>query len=313
MTEVWDQLGYLQSRRQLCMDDAQQIRQPCTQDHEKQTVFECDECYGKIIGRLRSRYLDSSDPEWFAGRRAFLQDLEALFSAAERREIDPRDIEARIQEEKRSWYRESVRNTANRLMVDDTSSRDGVLDKLHDRDLTFEDLVRDVGDAVGRAAASSSSDIGDLVRRIVAAKEPLDRFEIYREAFFPGEQGSQKYLDMLKSGMAMELVALRVLEDRQASTGARLQKEKHIRRLEELRRGRTAHEMQKTKNRERFADARVAKEFYDLPPCNVCSTAPDTGDFLSCCLCQVLAGQGVKQQSTVYCSTKCFAQGHVSG
>lgn len=320
MAEVWDQLGALQNKRQACMDDAQQIRLSCSQDHGKETLVECEECYGRLIGGLRDRYMDSSGNEWFTGRGEFLQELEALFSAAEKYEIDPRDIETRTQEEKRKWYRENVGNTANRLIVDDTTSRDDILDKLHEQNLALEGLVSEVGNVMGRVA-SPPSDVGNLLQRMIAAKEPEDRLEVYKEAFFlDGEgqtvqEGAQTYLDMLKNGTSMEQVVLRILEDRQASTGARLQKEKHVRRLDELRRGRTAHELQKTKktkNRERFVESRVAKELYDLPPCAVCSTTPDTGDFLSCCLCQVLTGLGVQDKPTVYCSNVCHAKGHVS-
>ena len=322
MAEAWEQLGFLQSKRQGCMDDAQQIRLSCTQDHGKETLVECDECYGKLVEGLRSRYIDSSDAEWFAGRRAFLQELEALFSAAKRYEVDPRDIEARIQAEKRKWYQESVGTTANRLIVDDITSRDDILDRLYEQHLILEDLVKEVREAMSRVAPPPS-DVEDLLQRIISAKDPLDRLEVYKEAFFlegkegqSMQEGGEPYLDLLKNGMSMEQVAGRILEARQASAGARVQKEKHIRRLDELRRGRTAHELQKTKkktkNRETFPETQVPEEMYDLPPCAVCSATVDTDDFLTCCLCQVLVDLGVQAKPTVYCSGGCHAQGYVS-
>lgn len=338
MAEVWSQLGTLRSKRQGCLDDAQQIRLSCAQDHQKETLVECEECYGKLIEGLRSRYLDSSDPEWFTERGSFLQELKTLFSAAKQREVDPRDIETRIQAEKRKWYQENVGDIANRLIVDDTASRNDILDKLYEQNLALEDLVSEVGKVVARVAPPPP-DVGALVDKLASQPHAENTREADMDAFFLGgtpsgedgagagdennkttprtQAGNQPYLDLLQSGMSMKQIVLRIMEQHQASTGTRLQREKLTRRLDELRRGRTAHELQKTKKKTKSrgsaaVESAVPKELYDLPPCAVCSTAPDTADFLSCSLCQVLVGLGVRGKPTVYCSNECYERGHVS-
>jgi hypothetical protein len=318
MTEVWDQLDTLQKKQQLCADDIHQIRDNCAKDHGKESIVQCEDCYGKAIDRLRARYLDASDPEWFSGRRTFLLDLDGYFNQAKQFNSDPREIDGRIQEEKQKWFRENIRLSVSRLMIGDSSRRNEILDNLQDRGLGFEDLVRGVEEAIIGGQPSAA----DHVQQLVSTKDADERLSVYKDILFlhqpgqPAPEDRQRYLDMLQDGSVLDEVVSRILDDHQAAVVAREQREKHERRLDGLRRARIAHEKKKktkkTRDRDSFGEPELSKELTDLPPCLVCSNEPDTRDHLSCSLCLVSASHGIRAKPTVYCSKECYLSGHVS-
>lgn len=159
-----------------------------------------------------------------------------------------------------------------------------------------------------------------LERLAAAGDDQAGKVGVLKEMFFEGDDGTvpedqQKYLDMLlHQGLSMEQVVDRILEERQAALGAREQTDKLTQRLNELRRARTAHEAQKSRKaqrRESLAQQRVPDELYALPACTVCGEAPNTEEFFCCSICTVLAGAGVQEKQTVFCSKKCEEKGYV--
>ncbi|KAL1883379.1 hypothetical protein VTK73DRAFT_8946 [Phialemonium thermophilum] len=333
MDQVLSQLRVAHRERANFEAHVQEAKDRCAKDHNSVPLVECEDCYHAVIAAFEGRIFHPSSTErkahWYHGRRLFLADLERVFLEAKRFDLDPRAIETRIQKEKELWYQENVVTAANRFIVDDTTIRDDILDKVYEQTLAFDDLVQDIRQALTRVC-SPPLDAASVVERLLSVTEHTpDCTRIYEESFFgvghdeqtgssavPGS--AQKYIERLRAEGAMQGIIEQILEDRQASVGARIQKDKHLRRLDELRRGRTAHELQKTKktrNRDAAPKTRadvtdVPKELYDLPPCTVCSAPVDPGDYLSCVLCQVLVGRHLQTDLTVYCSDTCYTHGH---
>ncbi|KAG7291586.1 hypothetical protein NEMBOFW57_001605 [Staphylotrichum longicolle] len=186
-------------------------------------------------------------------------------------------------------------------------------------------LAREVAEILSKgplaAAAEGGKGVeaGMLERLAAAGDDQAGKVGVLKEMFFEGDDGTvpedqQKYLDMLlHQGLSMEQVVDRILEERQAALGAREQTDKLTQRLNELRRARTAHEAQKSRKaqrRESLAQQRVPDELYALPTCTVCGEAPNTEEFFCCSICTVLAGTGVQEKQTVFCSKKCEEKGY---
>ncbi|KAK4125050.1 hypothetical protein N657DRAFT_670887 [Parathielavia appendiculata] len=266
--------------------------------------------------------------EWFTSRRAFLSEFDSLIDSAKEYQIPPQTIDDRVREERSRWYAERVRGSLLRLMVEDPSGREEVFEKLEDLSIPNAG-----GDPIGLAMeiaqflskgplGSSAAEQGvakDLPERLATANTDAGKAEALKEEFFKADDGTvpedhQKYLDMLLyQGSSMEQVVDRILEERQAATGARDQTNKLNQRLDELRRARAAHEAQKTRKaqrRESLAQQKVPDELYELPACAVCGNTTNPGDFFCCSICTILASSGVQEKQTVFCSETCDKEGH---
>jgi len=332
MTEVILQSALAQSKSAELVASAAQLRERCAAEHADKatTLVECDSCLEQLLSSVRARYLDTfpseqqqqPHPEWFSSRRAFLAELDVLFAEALQHQLDPRNIDARVQEERTRWYTENVRALL-RLMVEDTAGREAVFEKLEDAPPNLAGLVADIAQILAASPIISRESVGSAAvpERLLAAAEPETRVEVLKEAFLstgdviPDEH--QKYLEMLQHGLSMEQVVDRILEERQAAVTSREQEEKLRQRLYELRRARAAHELQKSRRerkRARLAEqVDVPDELYELPPCFACSNTPDTGDFLCCPICTILVRWNIPESHpTVFCAEHDEPSEHVS-
>ncbi len=347
MPELLLQSALAASKSRELAGQAAQIKAEChTQHGDSKSLVSCPPCYGAILEALKVRFLssvagtsasgtppDQQHPqrqreEWFTSRRAFLSALELLIDSAKEYQISPQAIDDRIREERSSWYAERVRGSLLRLMVEDAAARSAVFEKLEDSSAASAAegdpvrLAREVAEILSRGSlAAGKRPDAHLLERLAAAEDEIGTIEVLEEMFFAGEDGTvpeddQKYLDMLlHHGLTMEQVVDRILEERQAAVGAREQTAKLKARLDELRRARAAHEAHKTRKarrRESLAQQKAPDELYALPPCAVCGEAPSTKNIFCCTLCTILAGHGVQERQTVFCSKKCEEKGYVS-
>ncbi|KAK5654409.1 hypothetical protein OQA88_7319 [Cercophora sp. LCS_1] len=278
----------------------------------------CPECYQKLLSTFRARYLEPArdEPEWFTSRRLFLPELESLLAAAEKYDIGPSAIDARIHEERIRWYAETFRSSVLRLMTEDPAGREAVLERLEDVPAEHGTLLGDISAILAKSDVISEEREGleGAIEKIASAKAE-ERVEVLSEIFFAGAgtKGEAKYLDMLKGGLAMEQLIDRILEDQQAAVASKDQTEKLKQRLHELKRARAAHELQKKKREKKRARqaeqaekaehaGEVFEGLYDLPPCLVCAKAPDTAEFLQCPACAILVSYKAQEKPVVYCS-----------
>jgi hypothetical protein len=340
MPELLLQSALASSRSKELATRAAQIRDKCHAEHaDTKSLVSCRQCYETLLEVLRARFLGAPidqqhlqqhQQEWFTSRRGFLAELASLVDAAKEYQISPQVIDDRVREERSRWYAERVRGSLLRLMVEDPSGRGEVFEKLEDLSIATAGcdpvgLAKEVAEflttgPLGSLAAEQGSS-KDLPERLAAANGAAGKVDVFRDEFFRAEDGTvpedhQKYLDMLlHQGASMEQVVDRILEERQAATGARDQTNKLNQRLDELRRARAAHEAQKTRKaqrRESLAQQKVPDELYELPACALCGQPPSTKDFFCCSICTILAGTGVQEKQTVFCSEACEEKGHVS-
>ncbi len=312
MPEAWIQLRLLRAKDEALDKEAERIWEACTAAHNKKHIVECSECYGELLTAIRDRYLRSSDTEWFTGRRAFLAELDALFTEAKDYRIHPDEVDARIQEEKRAWVRENLDTILGG--AEDPSFQDAILDRLNDKDASMDGVAADI-DLALRTDEPADAQFDAFVTRISAAPTPDDRIEAYKEMFFvaPGEEplqpSRQKYIDMLKANKTMDQVLDQVTADKKAKQAARAQRKDLEDRLNTFQRARAAHGakmVKKAKAKEDMEKSRIPDEFAHLPPCLVCGDAIELSRGYRCCtVCQLFAGWKVSE-TTVYCSEKCF-------
>ncbi|KAK7740693.1 hypothetical protein SLS53_005161 [Cytospora paraplurivora] len=307
--EPWDYLAAYQALRTQAADEVATTQASCAQNHpQHKHVIQCRECYPQIIKRIRSTYLDPKGGQWFSGREAFLADLDALFAAALHYEARLGDVDARIENEKRDWYFEQVKASPSiPKALEELLDRKDLVAKLGSKEVAFEGVIQEL-----RAALSGGADpkiAQETLGRLIAVQTPEERLQAYKDIFFqgrPGEQISEKtqiYVDKLQAGATLKDVIVKVSSDVAASIAAPDQKERHQKRIEELRRAKAAYEKEKSKKATQ--KPQPPEKTYDAPPCNVCRKDVDLGDFIGCPYCTVLLEAGVRAKTTVWCSQIC--------
>lgn len=320
LPENWSELNAARSQRSLCAADVEKLKSACAQDHGKKHVAECKECYSKVLDRMRKRYSESQEKEWFSQRRAFLQELDDLFTDAKEYKQDLQSIEAHIESEKEAWYRWVLRRNPDFLEVaeHDTPLEEmrGMLD---DPDRSREELVAMMWQGVGKPDDWSKK-VDDFVEKVSQLKDkPAELKKMYIDEFFKqGSEGpvlnfAQSFLDEYQGSdtLTLEQIISRIVEDNHRSKSSQTQRDTHASRLDELRRARTAFEQKRKENKALLQKAQAKPELYDLPPCAVCQRAVSTNEVFSCSLCQTIVQMGGNGKLTVYCSEDCYHKGQV--
>ncbi|KAK8073859.1 hypothetical protein PG994_004758 [Apiospora phragmitis] len=266
---------------------------------------------------MRDRYLNSATKEWFSGRRLFLQDLDTLFTQAHEYKTDLKTIEQRISDEKREWFRDKAKNLSFQSAVKSPAEAKALQQKLNDRSIPVEELVPEFRNALGEDVSGNQKSLDDLLERLKTSKSPQSRAEAYVDIFFQpgndteGTAKSQKYIEMVRNSTPIADVIREMLRDRQASKGNQEQKQALQKKLEELRRAKAAHEVDKAKKAKLKQEALSAAAVEDVSEvCQACSqTIP--GDYTSCPLCDVLAeNYSIRKEATFFCpAEECSVKG----
>ena len=324
LPEHWTELNAARKQRRMCADDVQVIKKSCEADHGTKHVAECQECFSKVIDRMFGRFKDSKDSEWFSERRAVVFGLENLFAEAKERKCDLKDIEASIGSEKEAWYRWVLRRHPEFLAAGGSGvDQDEVRATLDDPDKSREELVGMVSQAVGMSDDWSSK-VDAFVEKVAAAEgDTLTLKKLYIEEFFKdsstGEtlEHAQKYLENYEASpdAGMEGIIDQILNVNKEAKSSQAQRTTHQKRLDELRRAKTAFEQNKVqaKGQQQGAQAsKVDERYYNLPPCSVCRGEVNASDVLSCEVCQMVSQMGGDRPMTLYCSGKCHEKGFVS-
>ncbi|KAG6367182.1 hypothetical protein INS49_001367 [Diaporthe citri] len=281
MGEAWDDLAAFRARRGECAEEVAKIKARCAQDHSQHKhVLECRDCYPQVINCMRSWFLDTKNQEWFSGREVFLGELKALFAAALDHAVGLEEIDARIDTERRKWYQEQIKSSPSiRKSLEELTDHKDVLAKVGSG-APFEDLLESMQAALD--GASSREDAKKSLDRLIVAKSPEEKYQLYKETFFhvsSDEHISEKtqlYADRLQTGATMDEIVNKISLDRRSSIGASDQKERNRKRIDELRRARAAHELQKSKKASGRKDTQKpqpSNEVYDQPPCSVLTEA----------------------------------------
>lgn len=324
MVDPWDEIETLQKGHRdsvACTKDLENIKASCIREHGKSHVVECPECWTRLTNRLRDRYLNSAIKEWFSGRRAFLQELDDLFAKARQHEVDFKVIEQRIADEKKEWFRDKVRNLNLHSAAKSSTEARTLQRKLNDRDIPADQLIPELRECLGVGAEFYEEVSGVFLNQVKAGQPPAARVHAYIEALFQPERDpdgaakSQKYIAMITDGKPVADVINTIVRDRQSAKGDLEQKQRLQKKLEELRRARAAHELDKNKRDQvRQEKARAAmKDAADTPPpCSVCNKVVDARKFLACPLCQLLADHyKVLDEPILFCSETCYEEGYV--
>lgn len=327
MTEAWDDLATFRAQRSRCAADVAFLTSDCARDHpQHKHVLECRECYEKIVDRMRSRYLEPRDDvprEWFSGRDGFLKDLDALFAAVRDYKASLEEVDARLEEGRKRWYEQRVRASPSiRKALEELVDKKEAFAKVGAGGVSFEETVPEIREALQSSTVTNkehgAQDVERTLRRLMEAKTSEERTQLYRETFFQGNPDeppsakTQMYLSRLQDGASMDEIINKISVDRRSSIGAMDQKEKHRQRVEELRRAKNAHELEKTKKARQDSNTRPqpADEMYDQPPCHACGRELNLQDYTACPLCQVLVDKGVRSKPTVFCSAACASGPH---
>jgi hypothetical protein len=323
MPEHWTELNVARRQKKLCSEAVEAIKESCKKECGKDNAVDCQQCYGKLMDRLRARYSESEEREWFAQRRAFLHELDGLFQDAKDHKRSLKSIEARIESEKEAWYRWVLRRYPEFIAVSDRGVDQGELrSMLDDPDKSREELVKTMLNGIGKPSDWPAG-VDSFAEKVGANKDNVAELKkLYVAEFFINQStgeafaNAHKYLDEYRNSenVTLEDIIDKIVQDFQLGRSSQPQREAHQRRLDELRRAKTAFEQNKMQAKSmRGAQAvNAGPELYDLPPCSVCGKKVGGNDVISCSLCQALVQIGGKATLTVYCSEACYSKGHVS-
>lgn len=322
LPEHWSELNAARSQRSLCAADVEKLKSSCVQDCGKKHVAECNDCYGKVLERMRKRYLESQEREWFSQRRAFLQELDDLFTDAKDHKGSLQAIEAHINSEKEAWYRWVIRRHPDFLEVaEHNAPLEEMKEMLGDPDRSREELVAMMWQGVGKPE-NWSEKLDTFVKKWSELKDKPDELkQLYITEFFKrGSDGAvldnaQSYLDeyLASDSLTLEQIVGRIVDDNYRSKSSQGQRDAHTSRLDELRRAKTAFEQKRKESKALLRQTQAKSELYDLPPCTVCRRTVSIDDVFSCSLCQTIVQMGGGGKLTVYCSEDCYHKGQVSG
>lgn len=323
MPEHWSELNAARKQQRLCADEVESLKRSCVSDCGTKHVTECTDCYGKVLERMHRRYRDSEDNEWFSQRKAFLNELEDLFAHVKERKLSLKAVEARVDSEKEAWYRWVLRKYPEFLSVGDISAsrQDELRNMLDDPDRPRDELVQMMWEGIGQPA-NWAAGVDKFAAAVTATNgDAAELKKLYIAEFFMNQstgqvlEHAQKYMEEYDASSTVDVedIVDKILQDVRESRNTEAQRDNHNRLLAELRRAKTACEQNKAQakgpNGQKVA---ISEELYNLPPCAVCAKDVDTGNVLSCTLCQVITQIGGKKQLTVYCSEDCYQKGHVS-
>lgn len=324
LPEHWTELNASRENRRLCAEDVESIKKKWEAEGDSsKPVVQSPEHLGQILNRMLQRYQDSSDREWFSERRAVVLGLETMFSEAKEGRVSLKEIEASIGSEKEAWYRWVLRKYPEFLAVAGPGvDQEDVRSILDDPDRSREELVAVVGQAVGMSADWSER-VDAFAEKVVAAKgDSAELKKLYISEFFKnpstGEtlQDAQEYLDMYEADrdMGLEAIIDKIIAANRADRNSQAQRGAHQRRLDELRRAKTAFEQNnvRSKSQKENPQANLVDEaYYNLPPCSVCKKDVDPSRVIACPICQMILHMGGQKALTVYCSEGCYEKGFV--
>ncbi|OAA59977.1 Zinc finger, MYND-type [Cordyceps fumosorosea ARSEF 2679] len=318
LPEHWSELNAARSQRKFCVADVDKLKSSCARDCGKKHVTECKACYGRVLDRMRKRYSESKEKEWFSQRRAFLQELDDLFADAKDNNGSLQAIEAHIESEKEAWYRWVLRRHPDFLEV---AEHDAPIEEMRgmlgDPDRSREELVAMMWQGVGMPDDWSEK-VEEFVEKVLALKDkPEELKKLYIAEIFKSPDGervlehAQPYLDEYQASdsLTLEQVIGHIVEDHHRSRSSQPQRDTHASRLNELRRAKTAFERKRKESKALLREAQAKSVLYDLPPCAACQRAVSSEDIFSCSLCQAIVQMGGGGQLTVYCSENCLEKG----
>ncbi|KAI1392227.1 uncharacterized protein F4822DRAFT_120198 [Hypoxylon trugodes] len=317
MLEPWDEVIALKKEHKLCADDVQSIQTSCIKEHGKKHPIECADCWTRLLNRIRDRYLNSASKEWFSGRRPFLLELDTLFSKAHNLEVDLKTIEQRIVDEKKEWYRDKVKNMGLQHATKSPSEERALQQRIGDRSIPVDQLASELREAFSDGFIQNQMAFDGFVERLrLAEKSTQARNEAYINIFFQpehdpsGVKKSQKYIELIRKGTPIVEVISAMIRDRHSAKGDQDQKQALHKKLEELKRAKAAHELDKARRdkarQDRARAAVPSNSQHDLSPCSACSNPPNAQDFFICPLCQLLSDHyGFQIEPVIFCSQEC--------
>lgn len=323
LPEHWTELSAARIHGQQLAEQLDEMRTTCYKECGKTDITKCEKCYPKALDKIRARYCDAQDREWFSQRTAFLIETDMLLTDVSKGKIGLGLIESSIASEKEAWYRWVLRTYPGFLAAGGNNvDQEELRDMLNDPDVSREDLFESIWKGVGRPE-EWSDDVETLANAVVTAKDnPSELKKLYISLFFKDRRTgqvleyAQKYLDAYEASDAMtiEEVMDMIAHDQAASMNTQPQRDGHKARLDELRRAKMAFEANRAQNKSRAQAAQtpaIADDLYDLPPCLVCEKAVDTKSVIACPICQAVSQMGGQKKFTVYCSDECYNKGNV--
>ncbi|KAH8844357.1 hypothetical protein MCOR27_009245 [Pyricularia oryzae] len=301
MTEVWEAVAATRHHKKLSEDEAAALKESCSKAHQHQHIAQCAECCGRLLDQVATRYTKSPDMAWLTAQRNLPEDLEKLFARARQnpRELDA--VERRLNDAKRDWARGRIQTSkVIRRLVEDAGHTQ-LLEKLQDESISLEAALGEIDNVLsGRASTTSARDLDVALEKLIAAQSnPLQRQEVHREVLNATTEGPlDGFMDQMLDRLA-------------ASKASKEIKDKHLRRLDELRRAQTAHlkSKKKKKSKNRKPDEGEKPPSLDVPPCTACATLPDPKSFISCTLCLVRSNACGQGPPAVFCTGACYEVG----
>ena len=311
--DLWVQLRQQQTNATALREAADKLRKDCAEAHGKKAIVDCPECYRALLTVFRDQFTHGP------GKRDGLgAALDALVSKGAEYEVHYRTIDESVAADRRAALYEQLAAMAGvRALAEDLLGRDeaqarlGVL-----RNPDPAALLTELLSAAGsRGGGAPVADAEAQARGLVDAATPDAAARLWGALLFPdGPPEGSKARELqrqLEAGAPLETL---LRQARAADDRARVahERDRRIKRIAELQRGKAAHEAQKRKKTGGpGAEEGPAGPLEPIVPCAVCARTPELGARqLSCSLCWVEAHLGVREKTAAWCSVECLEVGY---
>jgi hypothetical protein len=333
LPKPWHDLENARKQRQRLREEIEKLRTTCEAEDGSQHVTECEKCYHKSLELIQSTYSEPWKKTWLSTRTTLRDDLVTRIQAVKDSEAGLEAVEERLDQEKKSWYREVLLENPDFLDLGyNDVRREDLLAALADPECHIDDIINPVWESLDKPE-TWSDDLEAFIEKLSSAGDDASALKgIYATELFKDKttgaplEHAQPYLDAFEGEGGADVQSLdQVLETliRDLSAGKSTGSLRNTlrKRLDELSRAKTAFEQNKAaqaKDRSAAAAREAAAKalLEPLPPCYTCQGVVDKTQVLSCSHCQLalqMAGEEGREgkKLTVYCSEECLQKGQV--
>ena len=314
--DLWDLYAELQEQMATIRSATKEVEANCFKEHKKRHILACPGCYCRTVDVVQRLF--EAERQWFSGRTAFIADVRTLFAQAKAYRRHPEAVDKRIAEEAQVWLLERSKTSPSiQALGEKALGAEAFHSRLDAPEVDIVALTREIAaacaeqePAAARCAEYSAKHLADI-----KPGELYDQWQVFRDVVYPDGAPSEKQkADQLKrkleSGTSIEEI-LRNAKVHAERNRVAQEKEKQINRIQELKRGKAAHEAQKKKKDDKAPSSPApAKLALVCPNCKHLSVPGDK--LKSCLLCRIEVSAKVKEQDTAWCSDACFSKGFVS-
>src|SRR5688572_18890 len=220
LPKPWHDLENARKQRQRLREEIEKLRTTCEAEDGSQHVTECEKCYHKSLELIQSTYSEPWKKTWLSTRTTLRDDLVTRIQAVKDSEAGLEAVEERLDQEKKSWYREVLLENPDFLDLGyNDVRREDLLAALADPECHIDDIINPVWESLDKPE-TWSDDLEAFIEKLSSAGDDASALKgIYATELFKDKttgaplEHAQPYLDAFEGEGGADVQSLdQVLE-----------------------------------------------------------------------------------------------------